>query len=64
MQELFFLCYYAVVWKMKKKGVLAITLEWIGTFGGNGRRRHLTLIAFAASLGLLDTLKDFRTVKF
>ena len=39
MQELFFLCYYAVVWKMKKKGVLAITLEWIGTLvemGGGG----------------------------
>ena len=39
-----------------------IGMDW--NFGGNGRRRHLTLIAFAASLGLLDTLKDFHTLKF
>ena len=39
-----------------------IGMDW--NFGGNGKRRHLTLIAFAASLGLLDTLKDFHTLKF
>ena len=37
-----------------------IGMDW--NFGGNGkRRRHLTLIAFAASLGLIDTLKHFHT---